>query len=173
MNGKELTQDQIAQAHLYDKVNGPFPYVTNMDLVRKQIRRGETPPWFYMTRTQERKFYALVESLKTKAPVARKQEATSNTCGRGHAFTPENTYVYKGVRSCRACREIFRKSSLIRTRARDKRTAELRENRDRSSEIPCYDLPRLCQMCFAKRQQSGLHTCVLRNKAAILQPKTT
>lgn len=161
MNGKELTADQTAQAHLYDKVNGPFPYVANMDLVRKQIRRGETPPWFYMTSTQERKFYALVEAIKTGKPVGKVYMATH--CGRGHKFTPENTYVYKGVRSCRACRKEHRK--VNRT------WAPL--PRQKKEEVPCYDRPRFCQKCFAKRQQSGLHTCVLRNKAATLQPKIT
>jgi hypothetical protein len=123
MNGKELTDDQVAQARRYDSVNGPFPYVVHMSLVRKMIRRGETPPWFYMSSTQVCKFYALVESLKTGKRVER---YVKTCCVRGHQHTQENTYMYKGRRACRACRAIHGKSSLVRTKERDRKLARRR-----------------------------------------------
>lgn len=130
MNARELTSDQIAQARLYDKVNGPFPYVANMSLVRKMIRRGETPPWFYMSSTQVRKFYALVESLKAPRIKTEKREvgrASLTRCGNGHEFTPENTYMYKGHRECRACRATHNKNSRIRSQKRDRIIARMRQ----------------------------------------------
>lgn len=38
-----------------------------------------------------------------------------DTCGRGHPYTPENTYVIGGHRQCRICRRLqaqARKDSL-------------------------------------------------------------
>ena len=36
-------------------------------------------------------------------------------CRRGHPFTPENTYTYKGRRTCQQCRRLREKGHLITT----------------------------------------------------------
>lgn len=39
--------------------------------------------------------------LRNNSPIAR--QARQTHCKRGHEFTPENTYVYRRMRTCRAC----------------------------------------------------------------------
>ncbi|WP_394346432.1 HNH endonuclease signature motif containing protein [Hymenobacter metallicola] len=44
------------------------------------------------------------------------------SCPRGHAYTPESTYVYQGSRSCRTCRRIrSQQAAAARRAARQKR----------------------------------------------------
>ena len=49
---------------------------------------------------------------------ARNQNTGITHCHRGHEFTPENTYVLHGARTCRACRRI--NHAAYRERQREK-----------------------------------------------------
>ena len=45
------------------------------------------------------------------------RQARQENCIHGHAFTPENTYVHKGHRYCRACRNRRRSELHYRRKA--------------------------------------------------------
>jgi len=45
-----------------------------------------------------------VNTLRGMSPIA--IAVRTNKCKRGHEFTPENTYVWRGLRFCRACQRI-------------------------------------------------------------------
>lgn len=57
-------------------------------------------------------------------------------CMRGHAFTPENTYLYRGGRNCRACRSactkrlyhtnpVYRQHCIAAATRRQQKTADV------------------------------------------------
>lgn len=45
--------------------------------------------------------------------------ARKTHCHRGHEFTPENTYLERGARRCKACRRLTQKLSKARRRAKE------------------------------------------------------
>lgn len=153
MNARELTPDQIAQARLYDNVNGPFPYVANMSLVRKMIRRGETPPWFYMSSTQERLFYELVASIKTGKPVVKRP--TTTYCSQGHARILENTLLVNGRNLCRACWEIRHQKADEKNEMRAQAKAQRVQRRDQKQE-QLRDQRRRAEKEFKRQQKERI-----------------
>lgn len=56
-----------------------------------------------------------VNSLRGVGPLA--QKARQTHCLRGHEFTPENTYVWKTTRICRACRQEYSREYYRRREA--------------------------------------------------------
>lgn len=56
-----------------------------------------------------------VNSLRGVGPLA--QKARQTHCLRGHEFTPENTYVWKTGRICRACRQEYSREYYRRRKA--------------------------------------------------------
>ena len=47
------------------------------------------------------------------------------TCSRGHIFDQKNTYYYKGIRQCRACRNLVHR--MRRRRAKEE-ISKIRES---------------------------------------------
>lgn len=45
-----------------------------------------------------------------RKPRTSRSNASKTHCIRGHEFTPENTYVHNGKRSCKACRRLHSKT---------------------------------------------------------------
>jgi NUMOD3 motif len=60
------------------------------------------------------------EQTKAKISVARKgKNLNGNYCRRGHAYTPQNTYVdHKGHRYCRTCKRLNHRTYLARKHER-------------------------------------------------------
>lgn len=46
------------------------------------------------------------------------QSARRDTCVNGHPYSAENTYVYRGARQCRVCRDAHREASRARVAGR-------------------------------------------------------
>lgn len=102
------------QAHrfIYERMVGPIPDGFEVDHVKA---RGCTSP-------------ACVNPTHLEAvPPAVNRERSDNpavvnsrksTCIHGHPFTPENTYVHRGKRSCRACIRVAVRTYRARCRAR-------------------------------------------------------
>ena len=54
------------------------------------------------------------ENVYDKVRNGRHHEARKTHCKRGHTFTTENTYVFRGSRRCRACAVVRQRQYLAR-----------------------------------------------------------
>ena len=62
---------------------------------------------------------------KLKGGPAKNQNTDKTHCVRGHEFTKENTYLYRGVRHCRACRNYTMRETRRRWHDRQNITASI------------------------------------------------
>lgn len=93
--GKTLLAHRVS----YELANGPLPegerdhHIDHLCRVTSCVNPAHLE---YVT--------ASVNSLRGLTPqVQRARGAANATCGRGHKWTPANTYWHKGRRCCRAC----------------------------------------------------------------------
>lgn len=108
---KALHSNGTAPAHrvVYEVYRGPIPRGMDLDhlcRVRCCVNPLHLEP---VTRHENLRRAGVIERLQARA----RAMAEATTCTKGHAMTPENTYVYPSGRhrACRICLRAYRKAA--------------------------------------------------------------
>jgi hypothetical protein len=100
---------QLLHRAAYERLVGPLPEGA---VLRHRCPGGDEPacwnPEHLKPGTQQQN---LMESDTAAA-----RQAAQTHCKRGHEFTPENTYLYRGMRNCKACRVVTSRDSKRKRR---------------------------------------------------------
>ena len=83
----------------YEHWNGPIPHKLQIDHLCR-VRQCVNPQHLEAVSGREN----LIRGFGASGVNARK-----TICNNGHAYTPENTYLYRGRRQCNECRAAYRK----------------------------------------------------------------
>lgn len=101
---------QIAHRVIYELLVGPIPKGLDLDHLCRNRACCNPEHLEPVTRKEN-----VRRGDGIKATIKRHQKHRENThCPYGHEYTPENTYNYKGGRSCNQCRKEHSKNSKIR-----------------------------------------------------------
>lgn len=114
LNSKGYGQFNHRAAHrvAYERCIGPIPDGLEIDHVRArgcEHRNCVNPAHLEAV--------SHWENVMRGDTIAAKRRAQTH-CIHGHEFTPENTYIWRGGRSCRACSDRRRKEYVERKQAR-------------------------------------------------------
>jgi hypothetical protein len=91
-----------------------------------------------------------------------KLNAMKTHCLRGHAFTEENTFVFKGHRQCRACKRLSKKTRRARggiaIKIQDRKAGLWRNYKLRIDEVEALEKKQnyVCAICSKLPQRRAL-----------------
>ena len=91
---------------VYENLVGPIPQDRELDHLCR-VRRCCNPAHLELVTSRE-------NTLRGTAPTA--VNARKTHCGRGHEYTPANTYLSPKGRECRRCRQNAARIAYLRTR---------------------------------------------------------